>query len=181
MGYAALQAARRDELRLLRREQIRQLRSQRGIVTGIALEGWCEPRRTPLEHTDLWIAGEGPPEQLPVEEHHKCGICYNVKSHPVSYVTSSCLRHAFEPRVDDQDRYLCGHSHCYVCICMWLEHQWTCPECVTPMYRAPFRHWAEEAGIERAYPNWNDGSTVNYSWKGLLFPQAPKVLVPATP
>jgi hypothetical protein len=49
------------------------------------------------------------------------------------------------------------------------------------MYRAPFRQWAEEAGIEKAYPNWNNGSIVNYSWKGLMFPQAPKVLVPATP
>jgi hypothetical protein len=41
-------------------------------------------RFTPLTHGDLWKGGQGPPVQLPANEHHKCGICHHVKSHPVS-------------------------------------------------------------------------------------------------
>jgi hypothetical protein len=48
--------------------------------------GWRRSRFTPLKHGDLWKGGQGPPVQLPVSEHHKCGICHHVKSHPVSYV-----------------------------------------------------------------------------------------------
>ena len=48
-------------------------------------------------------------------------------------------------------RYACGHSHCYVCIRIWLEKKWTCPECVQVMNAPPFRHYAEEAGIAHGY------------------------------
>ncbi|KAJ7152742.1 hypothetical protein C8R43DRAFT_1127192 [Mycena crocata] len=121
--------------------------------------GWRLTRRDNLVHRDLWVGGDGPTEQLPVKGHHKCGICHMVRSHPVTYA--------------------CGHSHCYVCIRLWLERQWTCPECVTPMYRAPFRVFFEEATLAEAYPEWKDRSVVKYSWDGLRFPEEPKDLVEA--
>lgn len=68
-------------------------------------------------------------------------------------------------------RYLCGHSHCYVCIRVALEKRFSCPECVISMFRPPFRQYAEEAAIKSAYPEWNDTSEVDYSWYGLLFPR----------
>ncbi|KAJ7325479.1 hypothetical protein DFH08DRAFT_886696 [Mycena albidolilacea] len=140
---------------------MRVARILRSIPTGISILGWRKPRVEALVHADLWVAGEGPPEQLPILDHHECGICRHVKSHPVSY--------------------LCGHSHCYVCIRLSLEHEWTCPDCRTPMYHAPFRHWGEEASLASTYPDWNDESIVNYGWDGLIFPKAPEVLVPDSP
>lgn len=53
---------------------------------------------------------------------------------------------------------------------MWLERQWTCPECKQWMDRPPFRQYAEEAWIESEYPGW-DQSKVDYSWEGLVFPR----------
>ncbi|KAJ6547928.1 hypothetical protein DFH09DRAFT_1087397 [Mycena vulgaris] len=112
------------------------------------VSGWRTLRLEPLTHRDLWLGGHGPREQLanPDKDHHKCGICHAVKSHPVFY--------------------LCGHSHCYVCIRLWLEREWTCPHCVTTMERAPFRHYGEEAAIAAEYPDWNDESHVDYSVDG---------------
>jgi hypothetical protein len=49
------------------------------------------------------------------------------------------------------------------------------------MYIPPFRHWSEEASIAHIYPDWKDKSVVDYSWDGLIFPEEPAVLVPATP
>ncbi|KAJ7474591.1 hypothetical protein B0H11DRAFT_2235963 [Mycena galericulata] len=110
-----------------------------------------------LRLTDLYKDGVLPTEQLPVKIHHKCVFCHLVKSHPVSY--------------------LCGHSHCYACIRLWLEKKWTCPECVTPMHRAPFRQYAEEAGLADAYPEWNNKSVVDYSWDGMVFPKPPRRVI----
>ncbi|KAJ7432734.1 hypothetical protein FB451DRAFT_1420341 [Mycena latifolia] len=117
-----------------------------------ARRGSRRPRRNPLTHQDLWQYGLGPPDQIAASdrEYQKCGICHFVKSHPVSYA--------------------CGHSHCYVCIRLWLERKWTCPECVTPMERAPVRQYAEEAALAHDYPAWNDRSTVDYGFSGLVFP-----------
>ncbi|KAJ7086320.1 hypothetical protein C8R43DRAFT_965128, partial [Mycena crocata] len=50
----------------------------------LAATGWRLARDRPLRHEDLWVDGVGPPEQLPLQEHHKCGICHFVKSHPVT-------------------------------------------------------------------------------------------------
>ncbi|KAJ7764956.1 hypothetical protein DFH07DRAFT_955782 [Mycena maculata] len=105
----------------------------------------------PLKYRDLWADGSGPSEQHATEAHHKCGICLEVKSHPVSYA--------------------CGHSHCYTCIRLWLERSWNCPECSTQMTRPPFRHYGEEAWIASEYPEWQDESQVDYSWTGLTFPK----------
>jgi hypothetical protein len=78
-------------------------------------------------------------------------------------------------RADALLRYTCGHSHCFVCIRIWLETRWTCPECVQVMDRAPFRHYAEEAGIAREYPEWHDMSIVGYSFDDLIFPTESEV------
>ncbi|KAJ7926724.1 hypothetical protein B0H13DRAFT_2313221 [Mycena leptocephala] len=115
-----------------------------------AKNGWRLPRTRALTHRDLWRGGLGPPDQQPTLPHQKCNICHFAKSHPVSY--------------------LCGHSHCYVCIRLWLERKWTCPDCVTPICYAPFRHYAKEAALSSAFPNWNDVSVVDYSFNGLIFP-----------
>ncbi|KAJ7710208.1 hypothetical protein B0H16DRAFT_1745593 [Mycena metata] len=114
----------------------------------------------PLTPEALWDTAERPPNydvQLP---HHACGICKSVKAHPVSYV--------------------CGHSHCYPCIRVWLEHNWGCPVCRKTMLRAPFRHFAEEDGLAAAYPGWGETTKVNYSWRGLKFPRG-TVIAPETP
>ncbi|KAJ7933686.1 hypothetical protein B0H13DRAFT_2306519 [Mycena leptocephala] len=138
-------ARRRDEARRLRR------------VSNLLGRGSRYERVVPLRHQDLWKERRGPPEQAAAREHHKCGICHSVKSHPVSYE--------------------CGHGHCYVCIRLWLERSWKCPECVTVMYHAPFRVFAEEAWIADTYPNWSDNTVVDYNWDGLIFPKKPEVVV----
>ncbi|KAJ7437300.1 hypothetical protein B0H11DRAFT_2255526 [Mycena galericulata] len=114
-------------------------------------------REQPLKDADLWVDSVGPAAQVPNEPHHMCGICHMVKSHPVSY--------------------LCGHSHCYVCVRLWLEREWTCPECSKQMAGAPFRQYAEEKYIAAAYPDWEDVSRVEYSWEGLVFPKPAQVVV----
>ncbi|KAJ7454343.1 hypothetical protein B0H11DRAFT_2244998 [Mycena galericulata] len=103
--------------------------------------------------TSVAVLGRRPEREEPLRDTD----LYKDGSHPVSY--------------------LCGHSHCYACIRVWLEKRWTCPECVTPMHRAPFRHYGEEAYIADAYPEWKDGSEVNYSFEGLVFPKRPRRVV----
>ncbi|KAJ7606433.1 hypothetical protein B0H17DRAFT_1154058 [Mycena rosella] len=99
-------------------------------------------------------------EVTPTANHHICGICTGVKSHPVSYV--------------------CGHSHCYACIRQWLETSWKCPQCMTVMHRPPFRHYGDEAGLAATYPG-HDADSVTYSWAGLPFPRARLLIVAETP
>ncbi|KAJ7301527.1 hypothetical protein DFH08DRAFT_827483 [Mycena albidolilacea] len=132
-------SARREERRLARVPMPFPMPPPSANITG-----WRRSRFTPLKHGDLWKGGQGPPVQLPASEHHKCGICHHVKSHPV--------------------------SHCYVCIRLWLERSWNCPECIRTMACKPFRQYAEESWIAEAYPNWKDESHVDYSWDGLSFP-----------
>jgi hypothetical protein len=60
---------------------------------------------------------------------------------------------------------------------MWLEREWTCPECVAPMHIAPFRHYSEEAWIAAEYPLWNDQSEVDYNWDDLIFPKRTQRLI----
>ncbi|KAJ7472812.1 hypothetical protein FB451DRAFT_1399011 [Mycena latifolia] len=99
------------------------------------------------------------PKGIPItalKTHHQCSICHNVKSHPVSY--------------------LCGHSHCYVCIRLWLEKDWKCPNCATTMHREPVRQYAEEDYLEDQYPGW-DVSRVEYKWDGLMFPKFRRMIV----
>ncbi|KAJ7715974.1 hypothetical protein B0H16DRAFT_1741595 [Mycena metata] len=106
-------------------------------------------REAPLDHDDLYIGQARPPQLDPAYEEQTCVICMGLKSHPVSYI--------------------CGHGHCYVCIRLWLEHDWGCPECRITMTVPPFRVFTEDKIIARMHGAW-DLSTVDYSWEGLEFP-----------
>ncbi|KAF8128076.1 hypothetical protein K438DRAFT_2141409 [Mycena galopus ATCC 62051] len=114
--------------------------------------GWRMRRDQPLTEDDLYNDEARPPVLATPSPHHVCGICLSVKSHPVSY--------------------LCGHSHCFVCIRVWLERQWKCPECSQVMHTPPFHHYGEENSIAHDYPFWMDDSRVSYSFRDLIFPQA---------
>ncbi|KAJ7510757.1 hypothetical protein B0H11DRAFT_2215501 [Mycena galericulata] len=101
---------------------------------------------------DLYLDELRPPDIEDFKVQHRCGICFELKSHPVSYK--------------------CGHSHCYVCIRKWFEKRGTCPECKTMVDCAPFRHWGEEAGIIADYPEHiimpsGDGRRVNTISEGV--------------
>ncbi|KAJ7457578.1 hypothetical protein B0H11DRAFT_2243336 [Mycena galericulata] len=126
-----------------------------------ASQGQRTVRETPLTRDDLFLTFERPPELAEYKVHHQCGICSCVKSHPVSY--------------------LCGHSHCYVCIRVWLEQSWSCPICVTPMYMPPIRHYGEEDGLAADYPEWRDNSKVDYNWDGLVWPKRPRRRIVESP
>ncbi|KAJ7178323.1 hypothetical protein C8R43DRAFT_1117712 [Mycena crocata] len=60
---------------------------------------------------------------------------------------------------------------------LWLEREWTCPDCTTTMLRKPFRHYGEEAWLAGEYPGWKDASKVEYKWDGLKFPKYRKIIV----
>ncbi|KAJ7469919.1 hypothetical protein B0H11DRAFT_2238056 [Mycena galericulata] len=113
-------------------------------------------REEPLTASALYIGNARPPVLATPKPHHVCGLCRDVKSHPVSY--------------------LCGHSHCFVCVRVWLEKHWTCPECAQVMYTAPFRHHGEESSIRFDYPWWMDTSQVTYSFEGVPFPHRAPVV-----
>ncbi|KAJ7483686.1 hypothetical protein B0H11DRAFT_1914569 [Mycena galericulata] len=106
-------------------------------------------RDHPLTEQDLYLDAARPELLEARQPHHKCGICFAVKSHPVSYK--------------------CGHSHCYACIRIWLEKRWTCPDCVTVMTCAPFRHFGEENGLAADYPGRQDQSRVSYSFAEVMW------------
>jgi hypothetical protein len=69
--------------------------------------------------------------------------------------------------------YKCGHSHCYVCICIWLEQSWECPDpfCGLTMRHPPVRDSVAKAEIAAVYPQCVDKTSVDYSWDGLVFPK----------
>ncbi|KAJ7699120.1 hypothetical protein B0H16DRAFT_1749490 [Mycena metata] len=62
-------------------------------------------RDVPLTEDDLYLSADRPPTLKTDRAHQTCSICLNVKAHPVAY--------------------LCGHSHCYVCIRIHLEEDWS--------------------------------------------------------
>ncbi|KAJ7081906.1 hypothetical protein C8R43DRAFT_1142890 [Mycena crocata] len=119
--------------------------------------GWRLDRPTLLTEDDLYIGFIRPPLQSTLRHHQKCAICWQIKSHPVSYE--------------------CGHSHCYVCIRLWLEHEFTCPECTMTMHRRPVVHWGETHGIAYDHPDWKDESQVVMTYEGLRFPRRNRVNV----
>ncbi|KAJ7429983.1 hypothetical protein B0H11DRAFT_1931049 [Mycena galericulata] len=122
--------------------------------------GWRAPRDEELTRNDLLLNGVAPTPRETDRSHQRCGICLHVKSHPVSYI--------------------CGHSHCYTCVRLWLEQRWVCPTCVTVMNRAPHRNYEEEAGIAMDFPDWVDQSVVDYNWDGLNFPKRQLIIAPDT-
>lgn len=120
----------------------------------------------PLESNDLYMGPDRPPAVDGVHEEHLCNICLCLKSHPVTYASICyklfCTHHQTR-------RYMCGHGHCYVCVRLWLERDWRCPECRSAITSPPFRVISEEKSIERIHGDW-DNSVVLYDWSGLRFP-----------
>ncbi|KAJ7775004.1 hypothetical protein B0H16DRAFT_1713448 [Mycena metata] len=115
--------------------------------------GYCEPGTTALTREDLYAEGRLPPALAPTRPSQRCSLCTGVKAHPVSY--------------------LCGHSHCYACIRLWLDQCWLCPvsTCRALITREPHRHFAEEQALVEAFPNWVNATAVAYCWDGLTFPK----------
>ncbi|KAJ7044200.1 hypothetical protein C8F04DRAFT_1250798 [Mycena alexandri] len=119
------------------------------------LRGHRVPRDNPLTDEELYLDAHRPTPLQTTRHYQTCSICLSVKVHPVAY--------------------LCGHSHCYVCVRLHLEHDWTCPDlsCRRLMHRAPHRHYPEEEGLEHDFAERVNLSRVSYSWEGLTFPTAP--------
>ncbi|KAJ7431198.1 hypothetical protein B0H11DRAFT_2262221 [Mycena galericulata] len=116
-------------------------------------DGARAPRDSPLTDKDLYLDNVRPPVLSPDRAHHRCPVCFNMKSHPILYA--------------------CGHGSCYVCARKWLEYQWTCPTCRALVTTPPIRNFDIEAGISYDHPEWDDRSIVNFSWDGLKFPKVP--------
>ncbi|KAJ7856718.1 hypothetical protein B0H14DRAFT_3448338 [Mycena olivaceomarginata] len=154
---AAQENPTRNSTRLHNRGRESRARTPPPPVATSALAGYRVARRTPLTQAALYNDEARPPVLATSKPHHVCTICWDIKSHPVSYI--------------------CGHSHCYVCIRLWLERQWRCPDCTQVIHMAPFRHYGEEKSITYDYPFWIDDSRVSYSFHGLVFPPAPVPLI----
>ncbi|KAJ7773600.1 hypothetical protein DFH07DRAFT_767558 [Mycena maculata] len=100
---------------------------RRNPAQALDFAGKRAARDHPLTTEDLYLDEIRPPPLEEPLDHHICGICLAVKSHPVSY--------------------RCGHGHCYVCIRLALETKFSCPTCSRVMFEAPFRHYDEEKSI----------------------------------
>ncbi|KAJ7707081.1 hypothetical protein B0H16DRAFT_1746641 [Mycena metata] len=145
---AQLQVLRNEEIELYRslRRQLRDMhRYSQAVRNGAGTSRIVRPEpvlRTaqkenvrlprvgpPIAHNDLYLDFARPPSnpEIKVKPHHTCTICQGLKSHPVTVK--------------------CGHSYCYVCIRLWLEKKWSCPECMATITCRPFRHYPEEAGL----------------------------------
>ncbi|KAJ7075465.1 hypothetical protein B0H15DRAFT_956466 [Mycena belliarum] len=96
--------------------------------------GFRTPREIPLLEDDLYEGGIIPGPQQNTDPDLTCTICLNTKAHPVKYV--------------------CTHSHCYACIRLWLQRQWTCPLCQQLIKHAPRRDYPQEQAIAALYPAW---------------------------
>ncbi|KAJ7638038.1 hypothetical protein DFH06DRAFT_1335680 [Mycena polygramma] len=107
----------------------------------------------PLTREALWLTADRPPAVIPKDPKHACGICHNLKSHPVM-----CQ---------------CGCSFCYVCIRLSLEQTWHCPDefCGLTMRFPPTVDRDEETKIAAAERAVIDQSRVDYRWDGLVFPK----------
>ncbi|KAF7344273.1 RING-type domain-containing protein [Mycena venus] len=115
--------------------------------------GWRRSTARGVAQSQLLLSGPKPPTLTAKEPHHKCSICHCVKTHPVSTQ--------------------CGHTHCFVCIRVWLQTSWKCPDCNTVMHSAPSRNYDLEEWLRISYPEIAaDESRVTYSWSGLVFPTA---------
>ncbi|KAJ7225172.1 hypothetical protein C8J57DRAFT_1731141 [Mycena rebaudengoi] len=115
--------------------------------------GWRRSTTRGVAQSKLLLSGPKPPTLTAKEPHHKCSICHCVKTHPVSTQ--------------------CGHTHCFVCIRVWLQTSWKCPDCNAVMHSAPSRNYDLEEWLRTSYPEIAaDESRVTYNWSGLIFPTA---------
>ncbi|KAJ7238548.1 hypothetical protein B0H12DRAFT_1237801 [Mycena haematopus] len=120
------------------------------------INGKRSKREVPLTADDLYLDDERPNTSQIADAGHRCPLCHNK----------------------------CGHSYCYVCIRLRLEHEWTCPiaDCNRIFRNPPVFDIGEAGSVVTDYPNRVDASTVSFSWRGLSFPFRPKsILVPPTP
>ncbi|KAJ7170327.1 hypothetical protein C8R43DRAFT_1120756 [Mycena crocata] len=107
-----------------------------------------------LSREDMYLDGIVPSQPAAGDRvHHKCSLCNQVKCNPVSYA--------------------CGDSHCFACIRLHLESNWTCPSCDAVITAEPCRHTGEEASIAYDFPAWtkSEKGEPTYSWEGLTFPR----------
>ncbi|KAJ7701959.1 hypothetical protein B0H17DRAFT_1176411 [Mycena rosella] len=111
--------------------------------------GWHAPHDGRITDEEMYIGDARPPAHS-TSPDHDCGICFNIRSHPV--------------------RYDCGHGHCYACIWQWLEVSFQCPTCHARMFAAPTRDYDTEAKIAAEHPDWSDESEVAFSFAGPRFP-----------
>ncbi|KAJ6550934.1 hypothetical protein B0H10DRAFT_2242454 [Mycena sp. CBHHK59/15] len=114
-----------------------------------------------LTEDKLYIGPDRPPPLTTELVHQRCIRCEQVKSNPVLYQ--------------------CSHSNCYVCTRLWLENDWSCPNCRAVMLLPPVGHLGEERSIAHDYPEWNNTSVVTYSWAGLTFPRRARRVQDSTP
>ncbi|KAJ7615269.1 hypothetical protein DFH06DRAFT_1193644 [Mycena polygramma] len=129
--------------------------TQPSISSVFASVGSRLSRPVPLQASDLLVGGvtnTGDRSCEPKHEALKCGICWDLKSHTVVL--------------------LCGHTFCYVCIRLNLEHSFKCPLCNFVIKQAP--QWVVDFDgiINTTYPSKPDKTSVNWetAWAGLTFP-----------
>ncbi|KAJ7805683.1 hypothetical protein B0H14DRAFT_2879126, partial [Mycena olivaceomarginata] len=90
-------------------------------------DGWRRSNARGVPESQLLHSGPRPPSLTAKEPHHQCTICHCVKTHPVSYK--------------------CGHTHCFICIRVWLQISWKCPDCNQVMHGPPSRNYDVEIGF----------------------------------
>ncbi|KAJ7075703.1 hypothetical protein B0H15DRAFT_956201 [Mycena belliarum] len=132
----------------------------RAAVREARAAGSRTPRETRLTHRDLYLTELSAPDVTTNADNKAqlCCICYKIMSHPVVSA--------------------CHHTHCYVCLRLWLEASWDCPTCGETMTSPPKPAHAQRQDIERDFPYRLDRSTVTYSFGGLLFPRIYFIEVP---
>ncbi|KAJ7169142.1 hypothetical protein C8R43DRAFT_945101 [Mycena crocata] len=116
------------------------------------LKGFRPDRVGPFPEEEFYI-GDARPEPESNSSNHQCCMCFNIKSHPVNYG--------------------CGHTDCYICVRRLVETSWHCPQCRAKMHAPPTPCDKTKASIAAEHPEWNDPSSVTFSWKGIRFPQMP--------
>ncbi|KAJ7018842.1 hypothetical protein C8F04DRAFT_1270094 [Mycena alexandri] len=112
-------------------------------------------RRAPgheLAENDMYLSAARPPEATSAASDLTCGICLQIKSHPVRQVFVVLGVGPADAR------------------CQWLEHSFQCPQCRRKMTSAPVPDDDVAAAIVLQHPFWKDESRINYSWTGLTFP-----------
>ncbi|KAJ7683937.1 hypothetical protein B0H14DRAFT_2654576 [Mycena olivaceomarginata] len=109
-------------------------------------------RCKPLTEDDLYLDEAHPDEVSFPNIFHTCGVCLNInrKSHPVSLS--------------------CEDSACYVCIRIWLETEWGCPQCGKKITKPPVPDLEQATAIVQECGDAWDKSRADYNWDGLRFP-----------
>ncbi|KAF8121844.1 hypothetical protein K438DRAFT_2004841 [Mycena galopus ATCC 62051] len=123
------------------------------------VNGKRRKREVALTAADLYLDDARPGlGSSSISDRHRCPICDASKSHPVVNK--------------------CGHGYCYVCICLRLETEWTCPvhSCQIIIREPPAFDYEVAQSLAMECPGrvTSDRSRVFFSWSGLSFPYRPK-------